>query len=91
MFFIRRNGHYTPYTSSPILCGTHRQFATDETVVRLVDRLSQRFLLCHFRRGTRNRMFPLARCAIAALQHRALTSLWPSSSQPVVGGPCGEV
>ena len=59
-------------------------------LVRLVDRLTQRFLLCHFRRGTRNRMLPLARCAIAALQHRALTSLWPSSSQPVVlEGPVG--
>ena len=96
--FIRRNGHYTPYIST-ILCGTHRQFATDETrasvvafsfLVRLVDRLTQRFLLCHFRRGTRNRMLPLARCAIAALQHRTLTSLWPSSSQPRrLGGPCG--
>lgn len=82
-----------------ILCGTHRQFATDETrasvvafsfLVRLVDRLTQRFLLCHFRRGTRSRTLPLARCAIAALQHRALTSLWPSSSQPVVlEGPVG--
>jgi hypothetical protein len=59
-------------------------------LVRLVDRLTQRFLLCHFRRGTRNRMLPLARCAIAALQHRTLTSLWPSSSQPRrLGGPCG--
>jgi len=88
-----------PPAAPTILCGTHRQFATDETrasvvafsfLVRLVDRLTQRFLLCHFRRGTRSRTLPLARCAIAALQHRALTSLWPSSSQPVVlEGPVG--